>query len=72
MLLNANRYTLNAMNTQYAIRTTQYAIRELYNGDVFHTCADISRIQSKLGYQPRIDFEEGLTRTVNWFRKTKV
>ena len=37
-------------------------------GDVFRTCADISRIKSKLGYVLKVDFEEGLRKTVEWFK----
>jgi nucleoside-diphosphate-sugar epimerase len=37
-------------------------------GDVFRTCADISRIKEKLGCQPKVDFPEGLRRTVEWFK----
>ena len=33
-------------------------------GDVLRTCADISKIQQKLKYQPLVSFEEGLKRTV--------
>ena len=37
-------------------------------GDVKHSLADISRAQKHLGYQPRGDFEEGLSRTIAWYR----
>jgi len=37
-------------------------------GDVFKTLADISKIKSKLGYQGKVNFEEGLRRTVEYFR----
>src|SRR6266478_6639583 len=37
-------------------------------GDVKHSLADISRAQQQLGYQPKINFEEGLRRTVEWYR----
>src|SRR6266481_4559695 len=37
-------------------------------GDVKHSLADISRAQRQLGYQPKINFEEGLRRTVEWYR----
>ena len=37
-------------------------------GDIKHSLADISRAQQKLGYQPMVDFEEGLRRTVEWYR----
>jgi UDP-glucose 4-epimerase len=37
-------------------------------GDVKHSLADISRAQQQLGYQPKVNFEEGLRRTVEWYR----
>jgi nucleoside-diphosphate-sugar epimerase len=36
-------------------------------GDVKHTLADISKAQSKLGYEPTIDFAEGMRRTCDYF-----
>lgn len=38
-------------------------------GDVFRTCASIDKIKVKLGYQPLVGFEEGLRRTVEYFKK---
>ncbi len=38
------------------------------DGDVKHSLADISRAQQFLGYEPTVDFEEGLSRTVEWYR----
>lgn len=40
-------------------------------GDVQHSLADISRAQKLLGYQPSIGFEEGLARTVAWYRSLR-
>jgi nucleoside-diphosphate-sugar epimerase len=37
-------------------------------GDVFRTCADISRIKKGLGYEPTVNFEEGLRKTVEYFK----
>jgi len=37
-------------------------------GDVKHSFADINKIKENLGYEPQILFEEGLLRTVEWFR----
>jgi UDP-N-acetylglucosamine/UDP-N-acetyl-alpha-D-glucosaminouronate 4-epimerase len=37
-------------------------------GDVKHSLADISRAQKHLGYKPEVGFEEGLRRTVTWYR----
>jgi UDP-glucose 4-epimerase len=37
-------------------------------GDALHSLADISLARQALGYEPRVSFEEGLRRTVDWFR----
>jgi nucleoside-diphosphate-sugar epimerase len=37
-------------------------------GDVLHSRADISLTRQVLGYQPKVLFEEGLRRTVEWYR----
>jgi len=37
-------------------------------GDVRESLADISKAQRLLGYRPLVDFEEGLRRTVDWYR----
>ena len=37
-------------------------------GDVRHVVLDSSRAQRLLGWDARVSFEEGLRRTVNWFR----
>ncbi|OGW63146.1 MAG: Vi polysaccharide biosynthesis protein VipB/TviC [Nitrospirae bacterium RBG_16_64_22] len=38
------------------------------SGDVRHSLADITAIQERLGYLPETDMEEGLRRTLDWFR----
>jgi UDP-glucose 4-epimerase len=40
-------------------------------GDVRHTLADISKAKRLLGLEPRVDFEEGFRRTVDYFRGSK-
>ena len=40
------------------------------SGDILHSLADISRAQSNLGYKVKVDFAEGLRRTVEWYRQT--
>jgi UDP-glucose 4-epimerase len=37
-------------------------------GDALHSLADISLARQSLGYEPQVSFEEGLRRTVDWFR----
>jgi len=37
-------------------------------GDVFRTCADISKIREILKFTPKVNFEDGLKITVDWFK----
>ncbi|MCK4810137.1 MAG: SDR family oxidoreductase [Candidatus Omnitrophica bacterium] len=41
-------------------------------GDVFKTLADVSKIKSMLGFKPIVDFEQGLRRTVEYFKSQLV
>jgi UDP-glucose 4-epimerase len=50
--------------------TAQYA--PVRAGDVKHSLADISRAQERLGYKPLVNFEEGLRRTVEWYKTEAV
>ncbi|MBI3934421.1 MAG: SDR family oxidoreductase [Acidobacteria bacterium] len=38
------------------------------SGDILHSIADIQLAREMLGYEPKILFEEGLQRTVEWYR----
>jgi nucleoside-diphosphate-sugar epimerase len=66
------RVTLNE-TFQVLQRLTSYSGARSYGperaGDVKHSLADISKAESALGYKPVVDFEEGLRRTVEWYRK---
>ena len=65
------RYTLNEL-VALLNRVLGTAIQPVYEpprpGDVKHSQADISAARSALGYDPSTSFEEGLARTVEWFR----
>ena len=37
-------------------------------GDVKHSLADMTRAEKHLGYKPQVDFEEGLRRTIAWYK----
>lgn len=41
------------------------------SGDVRHSLADSSKAQRLLGYKPAIGFEEGLARTLDWYRENE-
>jgi nucleoside-diphosphate-sugar epimerase len=65
------RYTLNELVGELnAILGTN--IEPVYTdpqpGDVKHSLADISKAKELLGYEVKVDFKEGLRRTVEWFK----
>jgi UDP-glucose 4-epimerase len=39
-------------------------------GDIQHSLADITRAEQALGYKPKVAFEEGLRRTVEWYKSS--
>jgi nucleoside-diphosphate-sugar epimerase len=39
-------------------------------GDVRHSQADISRARTGLNYEPTVSFEDGIRRTVEWYRES--
>jgi nucleoside-diphosphate-sugar epimerase len=59
-------FKLLAKLTGYRGTPKYAAARE---GDVQHSLADITRAQSAFGYQPKVSFEEGLQRTVEWYKE---
>jgi len=38
-------------------------------GDVLHSLADISKAQRLMEYRPKVGFEQGLNKTMTWFKK---
>jgi UDP-glucose 4-epimerase len=38
-------------------------------GDIRHSRADITHARRDLGYEPAVSFEEGLERTLRWYRE---
>ena len=41
-------------------------------GDILHSLADITKAREKLGYNPEYTMEDGLNRTIKWFRDNHV
>lgn len=69
-----NRYTLNRLLTEVSYHTGNKAnpqFIEPRTGDIRHSQADISSARDLIGYRPKIDFREGLKRTVEWFKRQK-
>jgi UDP-glucuronate 4-epimerase len=49
-------------------RTAKIELTGPQPGDMFETCADLTRIHAAVGYTPRVPLEEGLRRFVEWFK----
>jgi len=49
-------------------RTAQTELLPPQPGDMFETCADLTRIQAAIQFAPKVPLEEGLKRFVAWFR----
>lgn len=68
------RITLNE-TVKLLQKLTNYSGAPIYGkergGDIKHSLADISLAQRHLGYRPAVRFEEGLRRTVEWYRSSR-
>jgi UDP-glucose 4-epimerase len=42
------------------------------SGDIRHSLADISAAREAFGYEPAVNFEDGLQRTIEWYRGAMV
>ncbi len=67
------RYSLNDL-LRFLERVLDTPANAVYEsprpGDVKHSLASIELAHEVLGYKPRVSFEEGLRRTVDWYQKT--
>ena len=52
----------------WSARTVRSVYDEPRKGDVRDSQADISKARQILGYEPKVSFEDGLQRTVDWYR----
>jgi len=51
-------------------KTIQAKYDAARNGDIRDSQADVSLARTILGYEPRVQFEEGLKRTWDWYKRT--
>ena len=70
-IATGRRITLN--ETFKSLQTlTGYSGQPTYgperSGDIKHSLADISKAEAEFGYRVKVEFEEGLRRTVDWYR----
>jgi UDP-N-acetylglucosamine/UDP-N-acetyl-alpha-D-glucosaminouronate 4-epimerase len=70
-IATGRRITLNE-TFQSLQSLTSYTGKPRYGpergGDIQHSLADITKAAANLGFQPTVDFEQGLRRTVDWYR----
>jgi len=65
------RYTLNETVKQLEEISGKHAGAKYdppRTGDILHSQADITEARKMLGYDPKVDFKEGLRRTWEWYR----
>jgi len=72
-IATGRRVTLRALLAQMA-RTLGGSSKARHEparpGDVRHSLADVTRARRLLGYRPRIGLDEGLEKTMAWYRET--
>jgi UDP-N-acetylglucosamine/UDP-N-acetyl-alpha-D-glucosaminouronate 4-epimerase len=71
-IATGRRITLNEMFSALQ-KLTGYSGTPEYGpergGDIKHSLADISKAEKHLGYKPNVNFEQGLSLTVDWYRQ---
>ena len=45
-----------------------YEYAPTYPGSVQRRCPDITKARRELGYEPKIDWQEGLDKTIGWYK----
>ncbi|MCD4760844.1 GDP-mannose 4,6-dehydratase [bacterium] len=50
-------------------RTAKKELLPMQPGDVASTCADIDNSKEKLGFQPTTSIEEGIKKSITWYKK---
>jgi UDP-glucuronate 4-epimerase len=54
---------------EFTGKTAKIESREFHKADLKATWADITRAKELLGWQPKVSLEEGIRRTVDWFKE---
>lgn len=63
-------YLRTALGVDYpAVLEIEPIYKEVRSGDIPHSLASIDKAKSLLSYDPKINIQEGITRTVAWYSK---
>jgi UDP-glucose 4-epimerase len=72
---NGQRISLNKLLSELKKLTGRNDAQADYRapriGDVRHSLADITRARELLGYEPRVGLEEGLRKTIDWWKQSR-
>jgi len=72
---NGRRITLNELLDTLRTITGNTDLSARYEtervGDVRHSLADITRARALLGYEPQVGLEDGLRRTIEWYKQSR-
>lgn len=69
-IADGEKFTLNEIKDlieKYSGRTLDLEKRDARLGDVLHTHADINKAREWFGYEPKVNFIDGLKQTISWF-----
>ncbi|MGA9998373.1 MAG: SDR family oxidoreductase [Pyrinomonadaceae bacterium] len=74
-IANGERTTLNELLDVLKKITGRVDVSPEYKepraGDVRHSLADITRAREFLGYEPQVGLEEGLRKTIDWWKQSR-
>ena len=60
------------LQKKYGLETEINMTGNFRLGDIRHSWADLSKIRTKLGFEPRYRFDEGITKFIEWVQSQKV
>ena len=74
-IANGERISLNQLLSELQVLTGKSDVTADYQpprtGDVKHSLADISRARELLRFEPKVDLRQGLSLTIDWWRKSR-
>jgi UDP-glucose 4-epimerase len=44
--------------------------KDVRAGEIFHICLEAKKIREQLGWSPKVTLEEGVAKTIDWYRRT--
>jgi dTDP-L-rhamnose 4-epimerase len=62
----------NVLKEKYQSNTEIQISGNFRLGDIRHNFADLTKIQGKLGFTPKVSFEEGISKFVDWVNQQEV